>query len=50
MEYQEIINLLGNNIRTDKAPRYTIKKWIKVNDQSGGTCSTDKQIRFKTTM
>ena len=46
MEYQKIINLLGNI--PDKVPSFITKKWIKVFDQSGGTYNTNKQIRFKT--
>ena len=46
MEYQKIINLLGNI--PDKVPSFITKKWIKDFDQSGGTYSTNKQIRFKT--
>ena len=48
MEYQKIINLLGNI--PDKVPRFITKKWIEVFDQSGGTYNTIKQIRFKTAM
>ena len=48
MEYQKHINLLGNI--PDKVLKFITKKWIKVHDQSGKTCNTDKQIRFKTSM
>ena len=48
MEYQKIINLLGNI--PDKVPRYITKTWIQVHDQSGETYNTNKQIRFKTSM
>ena len=43
-----ITNLLGNT--SDEVPRSITKKWIEVHDQSGGTCSTNKQIRFKTSI
>ena len=33
MEYQKITNLLG--ITLDKVPRFIIKKWVEVHDQSG---------------
>ena len=46
MEYQKII--LGNI--PDKVPRFIYKKWIEVHYQSGETCNTNKQIRFKTSM
>ena len=48
MEYQKIINLLGNI--PDKVPRFITKKWIEVFVQSGGRYNTSKQIRFKTPM
>ena len=48
MEYQKITNLLGNI--SDKVPRFITKKCIEVSDQSGGAYSTNKQIRFKTSM
>ena len=46
MEYQKIINLLGNI--PDQVPGFVTKKWVKIYDQSGGTYNTNKQIRFKT--
>ena len=48
MEYQKITNLLGNT--SDKVPRFITKKWIEVYDQSGEIYSTNKQIRFKTSL
>ena len=48
MEYEKITNLLGNT--SDKVPRFITKKWIEVFDQSGGTYSSNKKIRFKTPM
>ena len=48
MEHQKMTNLLGNI--PDKIPRFITQKWIEVHDQSGETCSTNKQIRFKTPM
>ena len=48
MEYQKVINLLGNI--PDKVPRFFTEKWIEVHDQSGKTYNTNKQIRFKTSM
>ena len=33
MEYQKITNLLGTTL--DKVPRFIIKKWVEVHDQSG---------------
>ena len=48
MEYDKIINLLGNV--PDKAPRFVSKKWVEINDESGGTYNVNKEIRFKTNM
>ena len=46
MEYQKIINLLDT--RSDNKPRFITKKWVEVYDQSGGSYSIKRQIRFKT--
>ena len=46
MEYQKIINLLGNI--PDQVPGFTTKKWVEVYDESGGTYDVNKEIRFKT--
>ena len=35
---------------TKTMPKFNIKKWAEVNDQSGRTYNTNKQIRFKTPM
>ena len=51
MEYQKIINLLGNI--PDKVPKCITEKWIEVHDQSGNADNrykASKQIRFKTPM
>ena len=48
MEYQKIINLLGNI--PDKVPRFITKKWIEVHVQCAETYNSNKQIRFKTSM
>ena len=48
MEYQIITHLLGNI--PDKVPKFITKKWIEVNDQSGETYNTNKQIKSKTSM
>ena len=48
MEYQKIVNLLGNI--PDRIPRFITKKWIEVFNQSGGTYNPNKQIRSKTPM
>ena len=48
MEYQKITNLLHTT--SDNVPRFITKKWVEVHDQSGKIYSTNKQIKFKTSM
>ena len=48
MECQKMKNLLDTT--SDSVPRSTTKKWIRFYDQSGGSCNTNKQIKFKTSM
>ena len=48
MEYQKILNLVDTT--SDSVPRFVTKKWVKVHDPSGEAYSTNKQIRFKTSM
>ena len=48
MEYQKITKLL--DVVSDKIPKFITKKWREVYDQTGGTCNTNKQIRFKTSI
>ena len=47
MEYQKIINLLGN-ISANQLPKFTARKWIEIFDKSGGTYNVKKDIKFKT--
>ena len=42
---KKIINLLG--ITSDEVPRFVSKEWVDVNDQSGGTYSTNKKLDLK---
>ena len=48
MEFNKINNLLGPV--NDEGPRFIIKKWIKIQTQSGNTYNTNKPIRFKTSI
>ena len=48
MECQKFINLL--EATSDSVPKFITQKWIEVHDQSDNIYSTNKQIRFKTTM
>ena len=55
MEYQKVINLLGNTLETvsKKVTKFSAKKWLQVHDQSGNENNRyqpSKQIRFKTSM
>ena len=48
MEYQKIINLLG---KTPSQPtKFSIKHWVKINDDSRRPYNTNSQIKFKTSM
>ena len=46
MEYQKIINLLGN-ISNNQLPKYITRKYIEAFNQSDGTYTVNKDIRFK---
>ena len=46
MEYQKIINLLGNT--PNQTTKFRIKNWVKINDDERGTYKSNGQIKFKT--
>ena len=48
MEYQKIINLLGNT--SNQLSKFRTKNWIETNDQSTGMYNTNSGIRFETKM
>ena len=48
MKYRKIITLLDT--KPDVMPKFNTKKRMQVQDQSGKPYSTNKQIRFKTSM
>ena len=48
MEYQKIVNLLGNT--PNPLPKFRTKNCIKISDQSRGVCNTNSDIKFKTTI
>ena len=50
MESQKIVNLLDTNSDDKDLPRFVIKKWIEVYDQTGGNYNSNKEIRIKTSM
>ena len=48
MEYQKVINLLGNT--SNKSSKFKTNNWVKINDESRETYNKDNPIRFKTSM
>ena len=48
MEYQKIVNSLDN--ASNQPSKFNTKNLIEINDQSTGTCNTNSNIRFKTSM
>ena len=48
MEYQKIANLLNDD--SNKPSKFRTKNSVEINDDSRGTYSSGKQIRFKTAM
>ena len=44
MEFQRIVNLLDMTPDYKDIPRFVIKKWIEVYDQSGRNYNVNKQI------
>ena len=48
MGYKKIENLLGIEADDFTKPKYSTKKWIEIFDQSNGSYSVNKDIRFKT--
>ena len=50
MEFQKITNFLDTTSDDKDLPRFVIKKWIEVYDQSGGNYNVNKETRIKTSM
>ena len=48
MEYQKIINLLGNT--PNQPSKFRTGNWVEVNDESHRTYNFNSQIKFKTSM
>ena len=48
MEYQTIVNLLGNT--PNQPTKFKTKNWVQINDDSCGTYNTNSQIKFKSLM
>ena len=50
MEFQKIVNLFDTTFDDKDLPRFVIKKWIEVYDQSEKSYSVNKKNRIKTSM
>ena len=50
MEFQKIVNFFDTTFDDKYLPRFAIKKWIEVYDQSEGNCDVNKKIRIKASM
>ena len=50
MEFKKIVNLLATTSYDTDLLRIATKKWIEVDDQSGGNYNVDKEIRIKAPM
>ena len=48
MEYQKIANILDN--ASNQPYKYRTKNWVKINVESRGTYSVNRQINFKASM
>ena len=50
MEFQKIVNFFDTTFDDKYLPRFAIKKWIEVYDQSEGNCDANKKNRIKASM
>ena len=48
MKYSKISDWLHNEIT--QPSKFKTKNWVKINHDARGTCNTNNQIKFKTTM
>ena len=48
MEYQKIANLIDDS--SNQPSKFRTKNWVKINNESRGTCNVNSQIKFKTAM
>ena len=48
MEYQKIANLLNNE--SNKLSKFKTRNWFEIHDETRGTYSRNKQIKFETSM
>ena len=50
MKFQKTANFLDTIFDDKELPKFVIKKWIEVHDQSEENQSANKEIRIKTSM
>ena len=48
MEYQKITNLIYNT--PNQPSKFRGKNWVEINNNSRAICTTNSQIRFKTSV
>ena len=48
MEYQKIANLIDDT--SNQPSKFRTKNWVEINDESRGTYTVNRQIKFKATM
>ena len=48
MEYEQVINLLGNT--PNQPTKFRTKNWVEINNDSRGTYNRNSRIKFKTSM
>ena len=53
MEYQETADFLDNEVApsaSNQSSKFRTRDWVEINDEIRGVYSSNKQIRFKTSM
>ena len=48
MEYQKIASLL--NDKSNQPSKFRTRNWVEINDEARGTYSSNKQVKFKTSV
>ena len=48
MEHQKIIDLLDNT--PNQSTKFRTKMWVEINDDAQGTCNSNSQNKFKTSL
>ena len=47
MEYQNIANLLDNEVALNASHKFRTRNWVEINDKSRGTYTTSNDIKLK---